>query len=1101
MSSGYEQIPESFIRDLGANRRELVDALKKNDTNLDGLVDHLYPDTGHLVFELLQNAEDKGATSANFELSEMSLSFTHDGRPFSKEDIKRITNYGRSVDYEEKDTIGRFGIGFKSVFGCTETPKIYSDTVAFEIVDRTVPRTIPRPVSSIRLSMQETVIELPFNGKMKTADEARDEIRSGLKRMSAMSILHLTSIKSIRWRADDDSSGQISRIELEDGVVQVDAKGTPGEGKRWFLRFREPYTEGTSMHLDVVFDLQERELGQETLRAAGEAVGDHFRIVPSERGSVSVFFPAEKETSNLRFHLHAPFVPELSRASIKEHPKNTSLLERLAMLVARSLPTLRNLGLLDREFLGVLPNSRDPLPQAYEPFREAIFEAMRKEPLVPMQGGGHGQATLLLQGRRDFKDFLSVDDIRFLMSGWDNVQEAGFPWRSKRADRSVSPRNYQGWAVAAPPGNTEVDRLLKDLTIHKFKVENLAPAISKSSEEINRWLKIHDIAWHRSYYASIAELWDTLLRVHDRLCKLPMVRTSSGEYRRGSQCRFADEGDAAPGGITLADPDTYSGGKGAKEAKTGLERLGVREIDAESRVVGILDKYYGGSGRHPNWDEHRNHVEFFIGMVRDGRIAPERISEYSLLLDSDEDWLRPDQLFAGTEYPDATAAPYFLSLQRLHRPVRYELHRRYRNIAGFNDLAKRIGVAFEIPIVSTSCGQNPQRAHLYSGGGVYFTENGTNRDWHVSHLGFVLQQAKQQTDGERQRLAISIHAALDKLKGDTWPPPEDSPLLRRGYWSYQPIDTGRLVAIYRRNTTAKFCTAPSQLVATLRSHAWVPQKQGKDGMAFVKPREARLERLPDGFTFDPGWAWIRAIEFGEERREVERQIAEERRDQATKASERAAMAKDLGFENLEAAEEGKWFAELPEGERKQLREWYSSRKRPPPHFDPPRNPERRRNRAKQEARTAASRKSERRERSVVVDEPALKDEARTKLRAIYEEHAHVSLCQVVGCVDRSFKLNGAWYFEAVRFLSLEKMVSDDYVALCPRHAAMYLYANEPDGLKQRFTQTCAEGDPNEGMTIPVVLAGEQVDILLAPEHALDLGAALEVDGERDSVND
>ena len=41
------------------------------------------------------------------------------------------------------------------------------------------------------------------------------------------------------------------------------------------------------------------------------------RIIPVP-GKVAVYFPAEKEASGLRFHLHAPFVPELSRASIKE---------------------------------------------------------------------------------------------------------------------------------------------------------------------------------------------------------------------------------------------------------------------------------------------------------------------------------------------------------------------------------------------------------------------------------------------------------------------------------------------------------------------------------------------------------------------------------------------------------------------------------------------------------------------------------------------------------------------------------------------------------------------------------------------------------------
>ena len=60
---------------------------------------------------------------------------------------------------------------------------------------------------------------------------------------------------------------------------------------------------------------------------------------------MAVFFPAEKETSGLRFHLHAPFVPELSRASIKETPANLPLFEQLATLAGASLHQIRDLGL------------------------------------------------------------------------------------------------------------------------------------------------------------------------------------------------------------------------------------------------------------------------------------------------------------------------------------------------------------------------------------------------------------------------------------------------------------------------------------------------------------------------------------------------------------------------------------------------------------------------------------------------------------------------------------------------------------------------------------------------------------------------------------
>lgn len=1093
MSGAWEQIPESCIRDLEGKRIRLVEAQQENGVNLDALVDFLYPDTAHLIFELLQNAEDAEATSALFELSDTKLSLTHNGRPFCYEDIDNITNYFKSAKYEEEDKIGRFGIGFKSVFGCTETPRIYSDTVAFEIVDRIVPRPIPRCDSSIRISSRQTVIELPFNTTMKTIDKVREEIRLGLEGMSVMSVLHLESITSIEWRTDAADPGSLVRTELGDGVVQVRARRSTGEERRCFLRFREPYAEGSSMHLDVVFELEEKERAQGALQVEDEVLADRFRIVPAGRGRVAVFFPAAKETSNLRFHLHAPFIPELSRASIKDHPDNHALIARLTKLVAKSLPTIRDLGFLNREFLGVLPNSKDSLSETYKPFHETVVRAMSKEPLVPMQGGGYGPATRLLQGRANIKRLLGVEDIHFLMSGWD----APYPC-SPRTNRSTEPSsNYQGWAVAATQRHNNVDRFLRDLRIDVFDIRYVVPPASKEHTEIGQWLATHDAPWHRAYYASIDRYWDGSRGAYDGLRKLPVVRTQSGEYRRASACRFANDGDNAPEGVAIADPDTYSGSKGAK---TGLERLGVREIDDESKAMGILDKYYSESGHPPTWDEHRNHVETFIGLVQEGRVPANTFGKSRLLQDRSEDLLRPGQLYAGKEYPDASAAPYYRHLERRARyllrgaQVRYELHQQYREIPGFTQFARHIGVCYRIPIKETSCHKNPDWKHLQSGGGERVTDLGIDHDWQIRHLDHMLQQLNQTKRWavERKDLARTIHAALDETRDHTWPPPWH-------VWDEKDV-SGKLVAVYRRNGRAGLRTAPSQLVFTLRKYAWVPQEHEPDGVIFVRPREARPGRLPQGFAFDSGWAWIKAIEFGEEHREADRKIAPEKLDQEAKASEREAKAKDLGFKSLKAVEEAQWFAELPEGERNEIREQYTAKRRPQPEFERPRNPDRRRKMAKEQAEEAPSRQTEPRKRHVVEGEASLKEEARTKLRANYEEHAHVSLCQVIGCQDRSFKYkSGDWYFEAVRFLGLDKMVAADYLALCPRHAAMFQHANESkNGLKEEFQVRCASGKGLDALAIPVALAGENVEVLLAPKHVIDLEAAWEVDVQKDS---
>src|SRR4029077_20803000 len=120
------------------------------------------------------------------------------------------------------------------------------------------------------------------------------------------------------------------------------------------------------------------------------------------------------------FHLHAPFVPELSRASVKETPANQPLFQQLAALTAGSLHHIRDMGLLTADVLSVLPNPQDQIPGRYQAIRAAIIEEMNNQPLTPTHAKSHAPAKHLLQAKASLKDLLSVEDIEFLV-GYKDV--------------------------------------------------------------------------------------------------------------------------------------------------------------------------------------------------------------------------------------------------------------------------------------------------------------------------------------------------------------------------------------------------------------------------------------------------------------------------------------------------------------------------------------------------------------------------------------------------------------------------------------------------------------------------------------------------------
>ena len=101
---------------------------------LDTVSSDIYSESQRFVFELIQNADDAAQTDDNevhFDFYKDSLIISHNGQPFSKEDINALTIAGLSTKKADTTKIGYKGIGFKSVFGKSERVTIFSDGFQF----------------------------------------------------------------------------------------------------------------------------------------------------------------------------------------------------------------------------------------------------------------------------------------------------------------------------------------------------------------------------------------------------------------------------------------------------------------------------------------------------------------------------------------------------------------------------------------------------------------------------------------------------------------------------------------------------------------------------------------------------------------------------------------------------------------------------------------------------------------------------------------------------------------------------------------------------------------------------------------------------------
>lgn len=155
----YEQIREQHIQDYGSKFEEWAPRI---------LVDQ-YSDRTHFIFELIQNAEDAGATCLTFSLYPDRLMLCHNGKPFTESDIRGICGIRSTKDEPDSGKIGRFGIGFKSVYAYTKTPAIYSGNYSFMIHNL----ILPYGETNIYTG-NDTILILPFDGKVEPEESYTD---------------------------------------------------------------------------------------------------------------------------------------------------------------------------------------------------------------------------------------------------------------------------------------------------------------------------------------------------------------------------------------------------------------------------------------------------------------------------------------------------------------------------------------------------------------------------------------------------------------------------------------------------------------------------------------------------------------------------------------------------------------------------------------------------------------------------------------------------------------------------------------------------------------------------------------------------------------
>ncbi|MDD5364778.1 MAG: DUF3883 domain-containing protein [Gallionellaceae bacterium] len=551
VASNYEGICEENRRRYG------TEGAQKSG----GLAAGLYDDRTHFIFELLQNAEDalgrrgvwQGPRKVAFALNPTCLTLSHFGKPFDEADVRSVCDIAESTKNES--SIGRFGLGFKSVYTVTDLPEIHSGDEDFAIDDYVFPKQMGRSAREA----DETQIILPLKPEDAAAPQ---DITAGFRHLGPSALLFLRHIDEISWSIEGGASGfylrnspetlgpnvrRITVIGQESGQVEVD--------QNWLVFHRD------------VFSAEQQKVGRVEIAfslVAVKGTPSRWAVQPLAKSPLVVFFPTVVE-SHLGFLVQGPYRTTPSRDNIPPgEPWNQHLVKETASLLVEAMRWMRDEAMLDVSALRCLPLDREKFSHGsrFAPMFDAVRQAFQDEALLLTFNGNYVTANQAKLARtQDLRDLFSPDQVTALFGS----EVAAWLSGDITQDKAPEIRQY----------------LMRELDIDEIRPEKLVQSLTKA------FLEAQPDKWVLRLYEFLSGQ-EKALRRH--LDTVPLIRLNDGTH-----VVAREHGEAKaflPSAIETSFPTMRRAVCATAEVCSFLISLGIAEPDPVDDVVwNVLPKY------------------------------------------------------------------------------------------------------------------------------------------------------------------------------------------------------------------------------------------------------------------------------------------------------------------------------------------------------------------------------------------------------------------------------------------------------------------------------------------------------------------------------
>jgi len=558
----------------------------------------------HVITELIQNADDVGATQVKIVWTDKGVIFVHDGKDFDEADVRALCDIGITTK-KPGVHIGFMGIGFKAVFKITHSPYVLSGPYRFYFTREEVfvPHWLDKTAEDLDGVAERglTTFFLPFRPDLSR--EMLDSLKKSIfTKLEPVCMVFLKNIKEVSMvfegnkclltkereilRSTRLPTEKITITEKKEDkekkygyMVFKKTLGIPERAKSGYRAIESRRSELKTTDIVLVFDL-----------------ADDDTLKPSVRSVLYTFLPTPFETG-LRLTINGDFLLNTQRTD----PDFTS---------QWNIWLFESIGGALKEIVAQFVRDEKQKKCFYDamPRKNEVPEKLFSKIGIPLIDYMKNMSSMITSDGK-----LAKPSETCIVS--ERVQKIIPPARagvSHYVDPSVKGKVF----IREELG-------VKDLTEGSAERRYVLSALEDkewmASLKTKQICDIYEFLY-RKMYGDDEERWKIYYsdhkRIEEKLEALDIVRATNGSFYKAEETLLPNRSGKQMYTIDLpclvfVDPATLS-----DNAVTFLKEIGARDFSRESIVAKILDSHRKESWRNWSEDEIKRSIKYIADWVK-----------------------------------------------------------------------------------------------------------------------------------------------------------------------------------------------------------------------------------------------------------------------------------------------------------------------------------------------------------------------------------------------------------------------------------------------------------------------------------------------------